>query len=105
MTLEQQLVALCSEHGLNNLSIGVSIRPDGSHYFGSYAHRDGQCGSSSLLRDSISSSTGEAITAVLAKCGQPLIAVPELQAADGYCPGYCALGEEHNGPCPRAEAA
>ena len=81
MTLADQLVSLCIEHGLNSLSVDVHVKPDGSHFFGSYAHRNGACGSASTLRITPSTAIGEAITDVLAKCGRSLIAVPEMEAA------------------------
>lgn len=81
MTLGEQLLALCLEHGLNSLSVDIHVQPDGSHFFGSFAHRNGVCGSASILRQNTSTAVGEAITEVLAKCGQSLIAVPELVAA------------------------
>jgi len=81
MTLEQQLRALCDQHGLTNLSVDITIRQDGSHYFGSYAHRDGVCASASIHRAGPAEATGEAIANLLAKCGESLVHVPELVAA------------------------
>lgn len=81
LTLADQLVALCAEHGLNALSVDVHIQPDGSHFFGSFAHKGGKCGSASTMRHSTSAVVGGAITDVLAECGQSLIDVPELEAA------------------------
>lgn len=81
MTLEEQLRALCDQHGLNNLSVDITILPSGTHFFGAYAHRNGKCGSAAVFRETPMEAASEAITNVLAKCGVALIDVPELVAA------------------------
>lgn len=79
--LAQQLVRLCEQHGLSNLSVEVTIRGDGSFYFGSYAHARGICASATQARETPHDAISEAITALKAKLGEGLIDVPELESA------------------------
>lgn len=81
MTLAEQLIALCKEHGLAALSIEVHLMAGSEPFFGSYAHADGLCGSTTMHRDTPSNAIGEAIADLQAKRGNPLISVPTLEAA------------------------
>lgn len=80
MTLAEQLVALCKEHGLRSLSVDVHISEDIGVFFGSYAHRDGKCGSASVCRTSPMEAIGEAIADVRHKLGLGGVDVPELES-------------------------
>lgn len=79
--LAEQMLALCIEHGLTNLSVDISSRADGSFYFGSYAHSRGECASASMHRETPHSAISEAITALKVKLGAVFIDVPEMEAA------------------------
>lgn len=81
MTLAEQLIALCKEHGLNALSVEVHVLEGGEPFFGSYAHAKGCCGSSTLCRETPSDAIGEAIASVRIKIGTGAIPVPVLEAA------------------------
>lgn len=81
MSLAQQLLALCQEHGLSSLSVDITFRSDGSHFFGSFAHARGICDHSTVNRDAPERAIGEAVAKLKAKLGQTLIDVPELEEA------------------------
>lgn len=81
MTLAEQLIALCKEHGLNSLSVDVHVPEDREPFFGSYAHAQGQCGSSTACRTSPAAAIGEAIAGVRIKIGTDAVLVPEMEAA------------------------
>jgi hypothetical protein len=81
MSLAEQLIALCKEHGLNALSVEVHVAEDREPFFGCYAHADGMCGSSTMHRDTPSDAVSEAIADVQAKRGKSLVDVPVLEAA------------------------
>lgn len=81
MTLADQLVALCKEHGLTALSVDVHVSEECGVFFGAYAHREGRCGSASVCRTTPNDAIGEAIADIRHKLGLDSVAVPELEAA------------------------
>jgi hypothetical protein len=89
--LEQSFLELCRKHDLTSLSVDLHYRPDGTHFFGCYAHgkdKHGQSfvGSCSVNRDTISGVIGEAVANLDSRRGktEPIAladeALPEASA-------------------------